>query len=113
MKALELVENGADLRKILHENALYFRRKMTSLGFTLLPGNHPIIPIMLGDEQLANTMATLMQEQGIFVTGFCYPVVPQGKARIRTQISAAHTKEDLDTAIEAFKTVGKKLSVIS
>ncbi len=85
---------------------------MEKLGFELVPGEHPIIPVMLGDAKLAQEFADEMINEGIFVIGFCYPVVPQGKARIRTQMSAAHTQNDLDKAISAFKVVGKKLKII-
>lgn len=112
LKVLEIVEQGSALRAKLNENSRYFREKMTALGFDLIPGNHPIIPIMLGDAVLAQKFAAQMLEHGIYVIGFCYPVVPQGKARIRTQISAGHSKEDLDRAIEAFEAVGKELHVI-
>lgn len=105
LRALELVESGEDLRKKLHENSRYFREKMTALGFELIPGSHPIIPIMLGDAKLAKKFAAGMLEQGVYVVGFSYPVVPMGQARIRTQISAAHTIQDLDIAIEAFRRV--------
>lgn len=112
IKALEIVGSSDHLRKQLNENSLYFREKMTSLGFNLLPGQHPIIPIMLGDAKLAQNFAEKMLAKGIYVIGFFYPVVPQGKARIRTQMSAAHTQEDLDRAIEAFAQVGRELNVI-
>jgi len=85
---------------------------MQSAGFTLVPGHHPIIPVMLGDALLAQEMAARMLEKGIYVVGFSYPVVPKGQARIRTQMSAAHTREHLDRAIEAFVEVGKTLEVI-
>lgn len=109
LTALDLVEKGHDLRKQLHENAAYFREKMTALGFRLVPGNHPIIPVMLGDAKLAQEFAKRMLERGVFVVGFFYPVVPKGEARIRTQMSAILTKDDLDTAIDAFRAVGKEL----
>lgn len=109
---LDMIQTGNDLRQQLHANTRYFREKMTTLGFTLLPGSHPIIPVMLGDAKLAQQFAAEMLNHGIYVIGFFYPVVPQGKARIRTQMSAAHTKEDLDLAIEAFRIVGKNLGVI-
>lgn len=112
LKVLEIVENGNDLRSKLVENSRYFREKMTALGFDLVPGNHPIIPVMLGDAVLAQQFAAQMLEHGIYVIGFCYPVVPQGKARIRTQISAGHSKEDLNRAIHAFEIVGRDLGVI-
>lgn len=110
---LDLLESSDDLRNRLRENSGYFREKMTALGFNLVPGSHPIIPIMLGDANLAQTFAREMLTHRIYVIGFSYPVVPQGKARIRTQMSAGHSKEDLDEAIAAFCEVGKKLGVIS
>lgn len=85
---------------------------MEALGFTLVPGEHPIIPVMLGDAKLAQEFAARMLDHGIFVIGFCYPVVPKEQARIRTQMSAAHSMEDLDKAIKAFEIVGKELNVI-
>ena len=100
------------LRAQLRENSLYFRQEMNQLGFELLPGEHAIIPVMLGDAVLAQNMAAEMMKEGVYVIGFCFPVVPQGKARIRTQMSAAHTKADLDVAIGAFAKVGKALGVI-
>ena len=112
IKTLDLIESQDDLRVRLRENSRYFREKMTKLGFNLAPGNHPIIPIMLGDPSLAQEFAARMLQHNVYVVGFFYPVVPQGKARIRTQMSAAHTKEDLDRAIEAFAVVGKELKVI-
>lgn len=112
LKAIELVDNNPDLQKRLHENSAYFRKKMTSLGFELAGSNHPIIPIMLGDASLAQTFASEMLSRGIYVIGFFFPVVPLGKARIRTQMSAAHTKEQLDAAISSFQEVGKQLGVI-
>lgn len=113
LKALDLVQEGNDLRAKLRENASYFREKMSAAGFDLVPGEHPIIPVMLGDAKLAQDMASKMMEEGVYVIGFFYPVVPQGKARIRTQMSAAHTREQLDHAINAFIKVGRELGVIS
>lgn len=113
IKVLELIESKNDLRKKLRENSSYFREKMSTLGFNLVPGSHPIIPVMLGDAKVAQEFARQMLEQGIYVIGFSYPVVPQGKARIRVQISAAHSKDELDKAIAAFAAVGKSLKVIS
>lgn len=110
---LDLLESGDDLRRRLHENSRYFREKMTALGFNLIPGEHPIIPIMLGEAKLAKEFAARMLGYGIYVIGFSYPVVPQGKARIRTQMSAAHTRDDLDRAIEAFAVVGKELGIVA
>lgn len=111
--ALELVENDASLRSRLSENSKYFRAAMQNLGFKLVEGNHPIIPVMLGDAVLAQSMASELLLEGVYVIGFSFPVVPKGSARIRTQMSAAHSRADLDTAIEAFAKVGKKLKVIS
>jgi glycine C-acetyltransferase len=113
IKVLDLLENNQDLIKKLHDNSEYFRKNMQALGFTLVPGEHPIIPVMLGDAKLAKTMADELLKEGIYVIGFSYPVVPHGQARIRTQMSAAHEKEHLDKAIEAFAKVGKKLGVIA
>lgn len=112
LTVLDLIENSNERRLQLKENSLYFREKMTKLGFQLIPGHHPIIPIMLGDAKLAQEFAARMLEHNVYVIGFCYPVVPQGKARIRTQMSAAHTKSDLDRAIQAFEAVGKELHII-
>ncbi|MCB1119582.1 MAG: glycine C-acetyltransferase [Chlamydiia bacterium] len=113
IRAIDLVQHRPELRQKLFDNANYFRERMTALGFELVPGNHPIIPVMLGDAKLAQTFAAKMLEKGIYVIGFCYPVVPQGKARIRTQMSAAHSREDLDRAIEAFASVGHELNILS
>lgn len=112
LSVLDLIENGAHLRKTLEDNSRYFREKMTALGFSLAGNNHPIIPVMIGEAKLAQVFATRLQDLGIYVVGFCYPVVPHGKARIRTQMSAAHTTEDLDSAISAFEQVGKELGVL-
>lgn len=112
IQCMDMLEKGDSLRKKLKENSLYFREQMTNLGFNLLPGEHPIIPIMLGDAILAQKVAARMLELGVYVVGFCYPVVPQGKARIRTQMSAAHSKEDLDLAIKAFEMVGKEFKIL-
>lgn len=109
---LDLLESTDDLRQRVHENARYFRAHMTHLGFHLVPGSHPIIPVMLGEAKLSQQFADEMLKEGVFVIGFFYPVVPQGKARIRTQMSAGLTKNDLDFALSAFEKVGKKLKVI-
>lgn len=111
LEVLSMLEGSNDLREKLQENSRYFRKKIGALGFNLVPGEHPIIPVMLGDAKLAQDFAQQMLSHGVYVIGFCYPVVPQGKARIRTQMSAAHTKEDLDHAVEAFSAVGKKMNV--
>lgn len=112
LKMLDLIEKGGDLRKRLRENSLYFREKMQALGFNLIPGDHPIIPVILGDAALAIKMAEELLKEGIYVIGFTYPVVPKGLARIRTQMSATHEKKHLDFAITAFEKVGKILGVI-
>lgn len=113
LKALDLIESSDDLRKKLFSNSSHFRREMMKLGFKLVPGEHPIIPVMLGDAKLATQMADELLKEGIYVIGFSYPVVPEGAARIRTQMSAAHEKEHIDRAISAFAKIGKKLGVIS
>jgi glycine C-acetyltransferase len=107
------VEEGADLRKRLFENAAYWRAGLTALGFDILDGEHPIIPVMLGDAKLAQAMASGLYEEGVYVSGFFFPVVPRGQARIRTQMNAALTKSELDRALAAFGKVGKALGVIS
>jgi len=112
MKALELVGQSSDLRDRLHANAARLRAGLEKAGFTVKPGNHPILPVMLGDAALATRMADKLLERGIYVIGFSYPVVPQGQARIRIQVSAAHTTEQLDRAVEAFTAVGRELGVI-
>jgi glycine C-acetyltransferase len=112
LKVLEMLERTGDLRKKLRDNAAYFRAGLAKLGFTLVPGSHPIIPVMLGDAKLAGTMADKLLEEGIYVIGFSFPVVPKDKARIRTQVSAAHEREHLDRALAAFAKVGRELGVI-
>ncbi len=109
---LDLLERDASLAAHLHENAAYFRSNMAERGFDLIPGEHPIIPVMLGDARIATEMADRLLERGIYVIGFSFPVVPQGQARIRTQMSAGITREQLDHAIEAFTEVGRELGVI-
>jgi glycine C-acetyltransferase len=104
---------GAELRARVHRNGAHFRCEMQALGFDLVPGEHPIIPVMLGDAALAGRMADALLEQGIYVIGFSYPVVPKGRARIRTQMSAAHAPEDIDRAVRAFARVGRELGVIA
>jgi glycine C-acetyltransferase len=112
LKVLELIQADDSLRSRLHENSRYFRQGMQAAGFDLVPGEHPIIPVMLGDAKVAGRMAERLLAEGIYVIGFSFPVVPQGKARIRTQMSAGHTREHLDKAIDAFTRVGKDLGVI-
>ncbi|CUQ66634.1 glycine C-acetyltransferase [Candidatus Nitrospira inopinata] len=111
--ALDLVARGDALRARLHENARDVRARLTELGFRLIPGEHPIIPIMLGEATVATAMAQALMKEGIYVVGFSYPVVPQGQARIRVQMSAAHTRAHLDRALEAFARVGRSLGVIT
>lgn len=102
LKVLDLLDGSDYLRARLHENTTWFRQRMTDLGFDILPGDHPIVPVMIGDAARASRMADLMLQKGIYVIGFSYPVVPVGKARIRTQVSAAHTRADLESAANAF-----------
>jgi glycine C-acetyltransferase len=114
LKVLELLasDEGASLRQRVRENGAHFRKAMTALGFDLVPGEHPIIPVMLGDAQLASKMADALLDEGVYVIGFSYPVVPKGRARIRTQMSAAHTPAQIDRAVDAFARVGRSLGVI-
>ena len=112
IEAIRLVEEGADLRARLFENARYWWAGLTDLGFDLLPGEHPIIPVMLGEAKLAQDMAARLFDEGVYVSGFFFPVVPRGQARIRTQMNAALTRDELDRALAAFATAGKALGVI-
>lgn len=112
LKALDMVNEGDDLRARLFDNAKRFREGMSAAGFDLLPGEHPIIPVMLGDAALSQQMASKLMDEGVYVIGFFYPVVPKGQARIRTQMSAAHTPEQIDRAVAAFTKIGKELGVI-
>ena len=111
LKTLDLLEESTALRDKVHENAAYFRAGMEKLGFDLLPGEHPIVPVMLYDPKVAHEFARRMLEKGVYVVAFCYPVVPKGKDRIRTQISAGHTKEDLDFAIRCFGEVKQEMGL--
>lgn len=113
IEAIRLVEQGDALRRQLFDNARYWRAGLAGLGFDLLPGEHPIIPVMLGEAQLAQDMAAKLFDEGIYVSGFFFPVVPRGKARIRTQVSTALSRGDLDRALAAFETVGKAVGVIT
>ena len=110
--ALDLVEEGDDLRQKLFDNTAYWRAGLTDLGFDLLPGEHPIVPVMLGDARLSQDMATRLFKEGVFVAGFFFPVVPKGQARIRTQMNAALTRDDLDFSLNAFATAGRAVGVI-
>lgn len=112
LQIIEILKQGDSARKQLKANSQYFRSQMNALGFNLIPGDHPIIPVILGDAKLAQEMANALYKEGIFVTGFAYPVVPMGKARIRTQMSASLTREQLDLAIAAFAKVGREMGVI-
>ena len=112
VRTLELLSESDQLRHQLRQNTQYFRSAMTSLGFRILPGEHPIAPVMIGDAALATKMADELLQQGIYVVGFSFPVVPKGEARIRTQMSAAHTRPQLERAIEAFANVAKRLGII-
>jgi len=113
IKVLELLQSGNELREKLRTNSRYFRQQMSALGFELVPGEHPIIPVMLGDAKLAKLFAEQMLQEGIYVVGFSFPVVAKGKARIRTQMSAAHDRSHIDKAVAAFTKVGRNLGVIS
>lgn len=113
LKVLDLIESSHELIKKVHANSQYLRKGLSDLGFTLVPGEHPIVPVMFGDAVLATNMANLLLEEGIYVIGFSFPVVPKGKARIRIQLSAAHEKEHLDKALAAFKKVGQQLKIIT
>jgi len=111
IRTIELLEESTALRDKVHENARYFRAEMEKLGFDLLPGEHPIVPVMLYDPKVAHEFAKRMLDKGVYVVAFCYPVVPKGKDRIRTQISAGHTKEDIDFAVKAFGEVKKEMGL--
>lgn len=113
IKALDLVVEGDDLRARLFENTAYWRAGLARLGFDLLPGEHPIVPVMLGEAQLAQDMAARLFEEGVFVSGFFFPVVPRGQARIRTQMNAALSRDELDRALAAFEVAGKACGVLS
>ena len=113
LRVLDLVESGDELRANLRRNTAHFRRRMTEAGFSIVPGEHPIAPVMLGDAALAARFAERLLERGVYVIGFSFPVVPMGKARIRTQMCAGHTLVQLDGAIESFIEVGRELGVLS
>ena len=111
IETINMLTESTALRDKVHENARYFRAEMEKLGFDLLPGEHPIVPVMLYDPKIANEFARRMLEKGVYVVGFCYPVVPKGCDRVRTQISAGHTKEDLDFAVKCFGEVKKEMGI--
>jgi glycine C-acetyltransferase len=112
LRVIDLLESSADLRERLHANARHFRTEMQGLGFDLIPGEHPIIPVMLGEAPLAVKLAERVQALGVYVVAFAFPVVPHGKARIRTQMSAAHSREQLDQVVQAFRSAGRELAII-
>tara|TARA_B100000686_G_scaffold342348_2_gene421323 strand:+ start:18780 stop:19970 length:1191 start_codon:yes stop_codon:yes gene_type:complete len=112
MKAFDLIDQKPELRDKLRENTTYFRKEMTNLGFDIIPGNHPIVPVMIGDEIKNVELAKAVNDEGIFCVGFSFPVVPKGQARIRLQMSAAHDRAQLDKAIAAFQKAGKNLKII-
>ena len=111
LEVIKMLGDTTEYRDRVHENTSYFREKMEALGFDLLPGTHPIVPIMLYDARIATEFSARLLEKGVYVTGFSFPVVPRGKARIRTQVSARHTKEDLDAAIDAFSEVKIEMGI--
>lgn len=113
MEAIDTILNDPSLIRRLHENSNYFRREIVGLGFKIIEGHHPIIPVMLGDAVLAQEMSRALFDEGVYIKGLWYPVVPKGEARLRAQISAALTREDLESALVAFKNVGQELGVIS
>jgi glycine C-acetyltransferase len=113
LAVLDMLQTGSELRSQLDRNARRFREAMAAAGFELAGAGHPIIPVMLGDAKLAGQMAARLLEEGVYVIAFSYPVVPQGKARIRTQMSAAHSDADIDDAVDAFIRVGKEIGVIA
>ena len=112
LEVLDLLEEGDELRVKLRRNSARFRGGLESLGFQLIGGSHPIVPVMLGDARLATEMAERLLQEGIYVIGFSYPVVPKGQARIRVQLSAAHRDEHIDRAVAAFEKVGREMGVI-
>ncbi len=112
LTVLDLLEQGDELRLQLERNAARFRDGMAAVGFTMAGAGHPIIPVMLGDAKVAGDMAQRLLGEGLYVTAFSYPVVPQGKARIRTQMSAAHSDADIDMAVAAFTKVGREMGVV-
>jgi len=112
LTVLEMLQSSGTLRRRLQDNSNYFRTALMKLGFELLPGEHPIIPVMLGDAALATRMADRLLQEGVYVVGFSFPVVPKGQARIRTQMSAAHSMDELKRAVDAFARVARELGII-
>src|ERR1044071_8639343 len=113
IEALNLIESDPSIVNALHENTEYFRREIVNLGFTIIEGRHPIVPVMVGEAAIAQDMSQALLKEGVYIKGLWYPVVPKGEARLRAQISGAHTRDDLDRALQAFKKVGKELAVLS
>ena len=113
LTALDIIQRRPDLRQRLHENTAYFRSRMNELGFHILEGDHPIVPIMIGDEKKNVALAQAVNARGVFVVAFSFPVVPRGEARIRVQMSAAHTREQLDRALAVFEQAGREQGVIA
>ena len=111
LKVLDLVTRTKELRERLFSNTRFFREKMSAIGFEIRPGEHPIVPVMLGDAEVATSMAERLLGKGVYVVGFSYPVVPRGKARIRVQLSAAHSREDLEFAVAQFAAVWNELNL--
>jgi glycine C-acetyltransferase len=112
LEVIEILAEGHAVRARLRENSAYFRTRMSAGGFALAGADHAIVPVMLGDAKLAVEMASRMLAAGVFVVGFCFPVVPQGQARIRCQMSAAHTRDELDQALRAIRKVGQRLGIV-
>ncbi|HEV8065883.1 MAG TPA: aminotransferase class I/II-fold pyridoxal phosphate-dependent enzyme, partial [Acidimicrobiales bacterium] len=110
LTVLDLLETSQDLRTRLRENTAFFRQRMSGAGFDILPGDHPIVPVMIGDAAEASRTADLLLARGVYVIGFSYPVVPMGRARIRTQVSAAHTLDDLERAAQSFEAVRAEMA---
>jgi glycine C-acetyltransferase len=113
LAALDVIERHPELRERLFDNTRYFKQKIVKLGFQVLESETPILPIMIGDAALAIKMSNRLFDEGVFIKGFAYPTVPLGKARLRAQISAAHSKDDLDFSIEAFKKVGMEIGILA
>jgi glycine C-acetyltransferase len=113
LKTIDLLKESKSAKEKLESNTIFFREQIVKAGFTIKPGTHPIVPIMLGDAKLAQEMAAMLLEEGVYAVGFFYPVVPKGQARIRVQISAAHSREDMEFALDKFIKVGKQLEVIT
>jgi glycine C-acetyltransferase len=112
IEAIDLIENDPSIVNRLHENTEYFRREIVRAGFKIIEGRHPIVPIMLGEAAVAQDMSRELLGEGVYIKGLWYPVVPKGEARLRAQISAAHTRDELNRSLEAFAKVGKRLDVI-